>query len=287
MKGLRYFILAGIAMAAAPGILPVSAHCPGEVPKVKITHPSEGVAIQEACFSGFSTCLIDTFYSAKLLEELSQRFRNSKYAVFAYVDSVHNFYTYDSVYYQGQLYYVDTFTTERVQVGIHTFLKDTLPVRTLTFVDRWIAFKGDPLATTYTPLLDTPFVAFFDTYDTLENMGIGPMDGCFFEPTTFSIKAGRIHKKGAGGLRMPGVSVSTEEFFAAVGIPPVPVPPVAIFGPVGKPSRRRPLPGSRRHDLLGRVLDRPRSPFSVFSVWDTRPAQTVGEARPTEGARSP
>ena len=81
-------------------------------------YPSDGVAIQEACYSGFSSCLVDTFHRDTLLQELTERFRNSKYAVFAYLDSVHNFETYDSVYYRGQLYYIDTFTTEQVQVSI-------------------------------------------------------------------------------------------------------------------------------------------------------------------------
>lgn len=288
MTGLRNLFLGVIAMLAAPGVNPIAAHCPGDVPEVKLHYPAEGVAVQEACYSGFSSCLVDTFHSAKLLEELAEQFRNRKYAVFAYVDSVRNYETYDSVYYRGELYYIDTFTTEQVKVGIHTFLKDTLPVRKLTFIDRWIAFTGNPFSTTYLPLIDTPFVAFFDTYDTLANMGIGPMDGCFFEPTAFIIKSGRIHKKGAGGSRMPGVSVGTDEFFAEVGITPVPVPPVGIVRPAGKALLRyRHLPGGRRFDLLGRPLQGLRFPIPVFSVWDTRPGRNAHEAGATNGVGRP
>ena len=287
MQELRNLILAGVALLAVSGHRPIAAHCPGEVPAVTMHYPSEGVAIQEACYAGFTTCLVDTFYSAKLMEELSENFTKSKYAVFAYVDSVRNFETYESVYYKGQLYYIDTFTTEQVQVSIHTFLKDTMPVRKLTLVDRWMAFKGNPFATTYRPMLDTPFVAFFDSFDTLETMGIGPMDGCFFEPTAFIITSGRIHKKGMGGYRMPGVSVSTDEFFAAVGLTPVPVPPVGIVRPAGKSLQNRYPPGRRRYDLLGRSLEGALSPIPVFSVWDTRPGRNGDETCPTDGVSKP
>jgi hypothetical protein len=155
----------------------------------------------------------------------------------------------------GQLYYIDTFTTEQVEISIHTFLKDSLPVRKLTFIDRWIPIGGDPLSTTHIPLKDTPFVAFFDRFDSLKHLGIAPMDGCFFEPTVFAIHHDRIHRKGMVGDRMPGVSVTLEDFFQAVGQEPVPVPPVAILrrNPFRKPQK--PVAPLHRYDGKGRRLD--------------------------------
>lgn len=247
--------LAGVAIfAAAPVFSPASAHCPDKPPAVTMTQPSEGVAIQEACYQGFSTCFVDTFYSAKLRDTLAALYQARKYAIFGYVDGVRNYETYDSVFYMGQLYYIDTFTTEQVDVSIHTFLKDTLPVRRLTFIDRWIPLGGDPLSTTHIPLMDTPFVAFFDRYDSLKHLGLGPMDGCFFEPTVFSIHHDRIHRKGMPGERMPGVSVTLGDFFQAVGHAPMPVPPVALLR--RPPSRMPPnlFKPLHRYDGNGRRL---------------------------------
>lgn len=237
----------------APAFLPAGAHCPGTPPEVRMEYPSEGVAIHQACYAEYASCFVDTFYRADLMEHLVSRYRDSRYAVFAYVDSVHNYLTLDTVFYRGEVNYIDTFTTETIRISIHTTLKDSLPISSLTYTARWLQFRGNPFATTFTTLRDTPFVAFFNEYDTLAKIGIGPMDGCFFEPTILSIYDGHIHKKGAVGERMPGIRVKVEDFLAAVGHEPVAVPPVSIL------ARRKGkvLPSSQqgkeiRYDAMGR-----------------------------------
>ncbi|HLP41345.1 MAG TPA: hypothetical protein VK465_07540, partial [Fibrobacteria bacterium] len=229
MRYPTFFI--GIAWLAVTAFLPVGAHCPGVIPETKFTYPSSGMAIQETCYPSYQTCLIDTFYTEKLMAKLVSEYKDTKYAIFGYIKQVENFQTYDTTYYMGEPYYVDTFATERISISIESELKDSLPVQTLTFVDRWLAVRFNPFATTYTTMLDTPFIAFFNQYDSIKQLGIGPMDGCFFEPTVYSIFEGRIHKKGLPGERMPGISVTLEDFFKGVGRDPVDAPPVSILKP--------------------------------------------------------
>jgi hypothetical protein len=217
-----------------------------------MSYPSEGVAVQEACYPNFSTCLVDTFYHDSLLKELVGQYKASKYAVFGYVDSVRNFENYDTTWYRGEVNFIDTFTNERIHVSIHTDLKDSVPIRRFSFLDRWVAFTNNPLATTYTPLRDTPFVAFFDKYDSIQDLNIGPMDGCFFEPNVYQILDGRIRKKGLHGYRMPGVSVTVKEFLAAVGHADVPAPPVGIIRRITGSGGLRPLRSRFSVDALGR-----------------------------------
>lgn len=281
-----FSILAGACLLAPAVLLPAMAHCPGSPPVVKFTYPSVGTAIQEACYSDFGACFLDTFQVAKLRDTVASLYKAGKYAIFGYVDSVRNYETYDTTYYMGQVYYIDTFTTEKVDVSVHTFLKDSLPVRRLSFIDRWIAFLGNPLATTYIPLKDTPFVAFFDRYDSLKYLGLGPMDGCFFEPTVFAIHPDGIHRKGLPGERMPGIHLTMEEFFQAVGHDPVPVPPVGIIRRVPLRSRSIAIESGYRFDANGRRLGAGsrKGRGWVFSTWGMpvlEPPGTVdGVSRP-------
>lgn len=254
MNTRAILIFAGTALLAVPCFFPAAAHCPGEIPETEITYPEPGVAIHKACFPSYGTCLIDTFYVEKLLALLVDDYKASKYTIFGYVNKVDTYLTFDTTYYHGEPYYVDSFQTERISISVAADLKDTLPVRNLSFIDRWLAVRFNPLATTYSTLIDTPFLAFFNKYDSIKHLGIGPMDGCFFEPTVFSIHEGRIHKKGLVGERMPGVSVTVEEFLAAVGHEPVPVPPVGIRTDSRRKGLVNPRSGLFHYDLNGRRL---------------------------------
>lgn len=266
-------LFAGVALATAPAFFSngPSAHCPSS-PDVKMEYPSTGVAIQEACYPGFNTCLVDTFYTDKLRTHLVESYKASRYAIFAFVDSVNNYLTFDTVLYHGEPYYVDTFQTEKVWITVTGSLKDPLPTEQLSYIDRWPAFKNNPFATTYIPLADTPFVTFFNAYDSIRNLGIGPMDGCFFEPTANTIIGDRIHKKGLAGERMPGVSLAMEDFFKAIGHDPVEVPKVR---PKSNSIRRRnrlmpallPGEGIYRYDLNGRRFEAGKARGRTSSLW--------------------
>lgn len=226
-------------------------------------YPGDGVAIQNACYPEFGSCFTDTFYREKLLQELELRFQASRYAVLAYVDSISNYLTYDTTFYRGEPYFIDTFQTEKVWISVQANLKDSLPVTRLSYIDRWVAVTGNPYATTYSPLIDTPFVAMFSVYDSIHQLGVGPMDGCFFEPTAFTIIDGRIHKKGLVGDRMPGVSVAWEDFFRKLELPSAAIPPVRekhVGLAQGRPARPgmgkrmdRDRGGVRGYDILGRM----------------------------------
>lgn len=253
--------LLGAAAAWTPSLL--RAHCTQEIaPTVEITYPADGVSVETVCWPVFETCNTDTFHRAELLAELAARYGSSTHAAFLYADSLRNQPLYDSVYYQGQLYYVDTFQVEDLWLSVHSELKGSLQRKRFAFRDRFVHVPGRPFATTYTALLDTPMLAFFDSYDSLSHLGIGPLDGCFFEPTAYVVADGRIRKKASDeSARMPGVSVSVEEFFKAAGISAMPIPPVRPrtaglaarrVGITGAPGAGP--PGAGTFDLLGRWL---------------------------------
>jgi hypothetical protein len=181
---------------------------------------------------------VDTFYREKLRQELDEKFKASKFAVIAYVDSISNFTTYDTTFYHGVPYYVDSFHTEKVWVSIAKNLKESLPAISLSFTDRWVAAGYDRFSTTYMPMLDTPFVAFFDRYDSIHQIGIGPMDGCFFEPTAYFVISGQIIKKGMTGSRMPGVGVAWLDFLKTIQLPES-APPEVQTSAIRRGSFRR------------------------------------------------
>lgn len=250
---------AGLAATAFLCAL-AGAHCPSIPPTVELSHPSDGMAVQKACYAEYGSCFQDTFYRDTLLDRMARSYKESKYAVIAYVDSISNYLTYDTTFYHGQPYYVDTFQTEKVWLTIDRDLGEPMPTHKLTFIDRWVAFTNNPFATTWTPMIDTPFVAFFDVYDSIRQMGIGPMDGCFFEPTEYAISGGEIRKKGLVGERMPGVSVTWADFFAAIGKAPPPEPAIqsnrktALRPPRALRSGGKPPRYGFSYDLRGRRL---------------------------------
>ena len=53
------------------------AHCPGEVPKITLSNPRDGVAIQTFCFDFLGACYTDTFYREVLHKELVDKFNKS------------------------------------------------------------------------------------------------------------------------------------------------------------------------------------------------------------------
>lgn len=245
----------GSALAEAFFFPGPSAHCPGVPPKVEFAYPSPGVSIQTACYSGFDACAVDTFYADKLRDTLKFRYENSKYAVVAFVDSISNFLTVDTTWYRGVPYYVDTIQAEKVWISIASNLKDSLPVSHLVYTDQWLAFPNNPFSTTYFPLVDTPFVAFFTEYESIRQLGIGPMDGCFFEPTAYTLSKNQLQRKGLVGERMPGVSVTWDDFLKTVGHDPVPAPEVRERHIGLAPAQ------GRRADRI-----RSRAPFKRFGV---------------------
>src|SRR5439155_1524482 len=117
-----------------------------------------------------------------------------------------NYLTYDTAYYHGQPYYVDTFQTEKVWISIARNLKDSLPVSKLSYLDRWVAFSNNPFATTYTPLVDTPFVAFFTAYDSIRQLRIAAAAlslsvlGCFSDRGADPVTAPTEYPTSVAGL---------------------------------------------------------------------------------------
>lgn len=263
----RFPSLLSWLMAASPAFFffTAQAHCPGKAPDETITHPEDGTAIVKVCYPDFSYCDTDTFYRADLQKELVARYQAAKHVAFGYVDSIRSFIRTDTQFFTPEVFYVDTSQRESVWVSFPGQIKGDLPKEQMVFEDSFTYVPEQPYATTYRSVIDTPFIAFFDTYGHIRELGIGPMDGCFFEPKAYLIFGGRVHKKGWGYMpneRMPGVSVAMEDFFKAVGLSGIAVPPVRP----GKPGSIRsrgdqlaPWPGGvsgRRpwYDLKGRLM---------------------------------
>ncbi len=255
---------------ATPFFLKVQAHCGKVSPTVQMQYPAPGMSIQNACYADYQSCFVDTFYAEKLRLELIKNYSNSKYAMIAYVDSVYNFLTFDSTFYHGALYYIDTVQSESVWISFVDSLKERFPVTKKSYKDNWNVVAGNPFATTYTPMIDTPFVAMFTVYDSIRDLGIGPMDGCYFEPSTYSIVGNAVHKKGLVGDRMPGVSVPWADFLLGIGhssmaAPPVRVGHTRILNPLGAHRSTLLTPGPYRYDLRGRRF--PQVQINKTSPW--------------------
>jgi hypothetical protein len=272
LAGKGFYIFLGVMLFMTLFNLKVQAHCGKVPPTVEMQYPTKGVSIQKACYVDYGGCFVDTFYSEKLRLELGRNHTNSKYAVIAYVDSLHNYLTFDSTFYRGELYYIDTMQTEKVWISFVGNLKDSIPVKQISYEDSWNAFYADPFSTTYTPMVDTPFVAFFTAYDSIRKLGIGPMDGCFFESTNYSIVDNAIHKKGLVGDRMPGISVLWDDFLLAIGHGPMVAPQVRIghtriLDPLGFRKRMLQTPSPYRYDLRGRHIPSQKSPKGSPWAW--------------------
>lgn len=232
------------------------AHCSlATVPTLELKIPRDGMSIEKVCWVGFDACTLDTFYREELLQELVDDFEKSQHVAFAYLDSLHNYLQFDTVWIGNQINFVDTGNAESLWVSIPGELKGTLPRQAFPLKDRFPTYIPDkPFNTTYMPIIDTPFIAFFDTYATPYEMGLGPLDGCFFEPRVHLVKNGRIYKQSSLETeRMPGIWVAVEDFFRAVGIPSRPVP-----------QPRPPRSGIRRNPGGPRLSLANRRPGSVF-----------------------
>ena len=249
---------------------PAFSHCTAETaPTLDLQIPRDGMSIEKVCWAGFELCKVDTFYREELLQELVDNFQKFQHVVFAYPDSLLNYLQMDTVRFDGQFVGIDTGNAESLWVNIFRELKGTMPRQNLLLHEKYPAYIPDkPYNTSYLAIVDTPFIAFFDTYATPYDLGIGPLDGCFFEPSVYMIRDGRIYKKSSWELqRMPGIWVSGEDFFKAVGLPVEPMPqphPASIRIPrIARDPHAGPFlraaPRRRTvflHDLRGKRLGR-------------------------------
>jgi hypothetical protein len=223
------------------GAATFGAHCPQDPPPgVTITHPSPGMAVQKTCYVQFGFCVSDTFYQAKLHDQMVMQFRNSQHAVVGRLDSLRLRFILDTSWYNGKLVAIDTLDEENLWMSILSEWKGTAP-KQLYFKDTLPHFPPDVSPTTYVGLVDTPmagffsttvqqqggfilrsgaravpFISFFNDADHVRHLGLGPTDGCYFEATAYVLIAGRIHRQGIEGERMPGVSLSLDQFLGEV-----------------------------------------------------------------------
>ena len=246
------------------------AHCPeNPSPMVKIRIPRKGMSIQETCIQQFNNCRTDTFYQEKLMKNLLAEYREEfiQNVFIGYVDSVHRRLVFDTLP-GSDPPFVETTWGESLFISVHYELKGTLASRKLVYSDTTIRYvQSRPYSVTYLALVDTPFIAFARNMRTPFDVGLNPVDGCYFEPGANFIIGNRILRKGELNDRMPGVSVAMEDFLKALKLPLLPALPVRKKGMRlrfnGSHLMTSPFhqPASQRFrlslfDIRGRVLGR-------------------------------
>lgn len=253
-----------IVLALCTAAIP---HCPKEcVPTESFTPVREGVVDVKFCDSCFQFCDVRTFYRDTVMQALKTKYNQSRHVIFGYIDSLKRYQKADSVYFEGDLVGVDTSEWESLTVSVFGELKGSLGKTRFTMVDSMAYVPAIPWATSYRDYDGRPFLAFFNTLTGNKNqndsMGVGPVDGCFFEPQAFIISDSSIHKMGYDNERIPGVSVRVADFFREVGHPGAPIPQKkTVSNRVMTPHNRQPsrvrTQGLRRYwyDLKGRRLE--------------------------------
>jgi hypothetical protein len=215
LKALFKTILGGFLLG---GLLALPrAHCPDRPPIVKMSYPSSEISVQDAFWEDFGITFIDTFHQDTLHKELNGKFRDSRHAIIGILEKM------DPRKYPDTIRFADTFYVEwKVEETLHFrvlgVLKGDAP-STLVLKDTAYFYEPPLSPTTYRSLVGKSFLAMFNSYDYVRDMGLGPEDGCFFEFTAYALQGGRIHKKGLEGQRMPGISVPLKKFLAGLGEP--------------------------------------------------------------------
>ncbi len=241
----RFFVFGWLLLGfAAVGVPESEAHCGTTPPAITLQIPNDTMSVQTVCLTGFGYCSIDTFYRSDLRQIVTENFNTNKHCVLAYIDSVHRYLVLDSsVNVDGSVYY-DTLQGERVSVSIFSNLKEPIPETHLNFNETIAYWPPNISQTTFQALIDTPFIAFFDTYGHMNQMGVGPQDGCFFESSAFFLIDGNIVARG-DNRRRPGIKLPFPMFAKGVGLGDIPLPPIRNAKlPHGTPGVRLHYDGS-------------------------------------------
>jgi hypothetical protein len=238
-----FFVLGLLLLGFATVDVPESgAHCGSTPPAITLKIPNDTMSIQKVCLTGFGYCSIDTFYRSELLRTVTDNFKSNKHCVLAYIDSVHRYIILDSSVNDDGTVFYDTLQGENVWVSIFSNLKDSIPETHLNFNETIAYWPPNISQTTFMALIDTPFIAFFDTYGHMNQMGVGPQDGCFFESSAYFVMDGNIVARG-DNRRRPGIKLPFSMFAQGVGLGDVPLPPIRNAKPPN------PIPGVRlRYD---------------------------------------
>ncbi len=249
-----------------------NSHCPADcIPTEDIKIIRAGVAEVKQCEGCFNFCNTITTYQDSLRVGLKAKYDRSQHVIFGYIDSLKRYQKADSVFYQGILIGVDTSEWESLYVSVFSELKGNLGMSHFLVVDSMAYVPKVPFATSYRGYDGRPFMAFFDNLtggvNQNDQMGIGPVDGCYFEPQAYIVSDSSIHKMGQDktGIeaidRIPGVSIRVEDFLKEIGRPGLPIPSkktVSIQAKTRGGGRSHILKAGRIsywYDLKGRRLE--------------------------------
>jgi len=172
----------------------------------------EGVSRLNTCYSQFNYCKEDTFYQDTLLSRLAAQYRTHRYAIIGKVDSVRSQTFIETLIISDMPILVPT-QVESVWVSVREVLKgEFLPKKFIFKIKSGYDAKDTVI---YQTLVDTSFLAHFNSYESLYAMGILPTQDCLYEPTAVLITPSGLVQRGKG-LRLPGVSVSLREYLQSV-----------------------------------------------------------------------
>ncbi len=187
-----------------------AAHCPGI--NYSLDTLSQKIVVQEKCYAGFPVCVLDTFYQDSLEADLKRAADGSQYISLFEMGEFSTSMVVDTNWLGENSFQLDSVVIEEGSIRHLTNLKGNSQHGDFVFTNRWVV----PDTMSFQSLVDTPFIAFYNAYDSLENLNIHPNQDCLLEPTTYTIKNGRISKRGVDGVRMPGVSFPFSEFLQII-----------------------------------------------------------------------
>lgn len=187
-----------------------SAHiCPNTTITVDTLSP--GVTQEVICYDTLNLCLQDTFYQQDLYNELVGKYRGSPFVTLGVMNSLQEFRYIDTLIVNDTMELLIPYEQQTINVSFNQDLKGEKPVEELSLTHAWAEVTFDSI--TYLPGLDTTFIAFYSSYDSVVNFGWGPTTDCIFETDIYFVIDDRIQKRGQG--RYPGISVSLQEVITA------------------------------------------------------------------------
>ncbi len=169
---------------------------------------SPGVSVESQCVISPPICVIDTFYQEYLLQDLLLKWKESKYVYTGNLQVTGQWDEWDTSYVGDSIPVIVQYRGQKLDVSFLSAYKDSLENQNISLQQIW-AYSGTD-SITFAPMQDTLFLAFFNGADSTRDFGWTPTVDCIFEPSVYFVIEGRIHKRGNG--RMPGVSVSLEDF---------------------------------------------------------------------------
>lgn len=157
---------------------------------------------------------LDTVSERELMDTLEVKYNSNNYCAIGHISEAADVafggcYT-DSV--TGAVICPAYPLPESVLVVFDTLLKGQMPGDRLWY----LAHRGSIWDNRYSDLKDKTFLAFFNAYDSIQQLGFYPIRACEREATGYFIVNNKI--MGTGNKGMPGISVSLNDFMNQIPV---------------------------------------------------------------------